>query len=135
VGSGSILKLESVGMCKLKIVLNWTAALFGLVAAALWWQSTRVRVPPQTEIPEHGFSEAQIIVDGADFFAMAFYRQSGTGGLRRRRVVLRSVRPSPSCCRERGRESAQDRQARPVAVASKTGIVASIQSTGAHLNI
>lgn len=48
-----------------------TAALFGLVAAAFWWQSTRVKVPPQTEIPEHGFAEAQIIVYGVEFLASA----------------------------------------------------------------
>ena len=30
-----------------------------------------MKVPPQTEIPEQGFAEAQIIVDGADFFASA----------------------------------------------------------------
>jgi hypothetical protein len=57
-------------MTTLKIVLNGMAALFGLVAAVLWWQSTRVKVPPQPDNP-HGFAEAQIISDGADFIASA----------------------------------------------------------------
>jgi hypothetical protein len=62
-------------MIRPKIVLNGMAALFGFVAAVLWWQSTRVKVPCQTQIPEHGFAEAQIVVDGADFFASA-HRQA-----------------------------------------------------------
>ena len=63
-------------MTKVKIIFNGVAALFAFVAAVLWWQSTRVKVPSKTQVDAGGFAYAQISYDGVDPFAIAFLQAS-----------------------------------------------------------
>jgi len=58
-------------MTECKAILSIVSAIAAIVAAALWFWSTTVKVPPSDEPDERGLNEASITSEGADVIATA----------------------------------------------------------------